>query len=88
MTGSGGDGTNNNYAVDIDHDSIYIPTEQSAQIIFFSNPSSHPCAGTNCPASVEIPPGVYSMAAWVNGYSDQGETFGRTIQLGTVTVTP
>lgn len=79
-------GTSAPYAVDVDKDSIYIPTGESAQIFFFAHPSNHPCAGSNCQNADFIPPGVYSMAAWVNGYSDQGETFGRTVQLGTVTV--
>jgi len=81
-------GTTNPYLLDTDKDSIYIPTDESAQIFFYDSPTDHPCqgSGSGCQNANIMPPGVYTMAAWVNGYSDQGETFGRTIQLGSVIV--
>jgi len=79
--------------VDLNTDSIYIPANESAQLIFYDNPTDHPCKGGGVsvclvadPLLGLMPDGVYSMTAWVNGYSDQGETFGRTVQLGSVMV--
>jgi len=55
---------------------------------FFKEPTDHPCqgAGSACGAANIIPAGSYRLAAWVNGYTDQGETFGRSMVLGTVDV--
>jgi len=81
-------GTTGPYVVDIGKDSIYIRTGESAQMMFFDKPTDHPCQGTgsSCQASTIIPPGNYRIAAWVNGYSDQGETFGRSVVLGNIEV--
>ena len=81
-------GTTASYQVDIDSDSIYIPTGESAHLYFFSGPTNHPCqaAGTSCQNANIIPAGDYRVAAWINGYSDQGETFGRSVVLGNVIV--
>ena len=81
-------GTTGPYVVDIGKDSIYIPTGKSAQMYFFDKPTDHPCQGTgsSCQASNIIPAGNYRIAAWVNGYSDQGETFGRSVVLGNIEV--
>jgi len=55
---------------------------------FFDRPTDHPCqgSGTSCLNANIIPNGNYRMAAWVNGYSDQGESFGRSVVLGNVLV--
>jgi len=81
-------GTTSPYVVNMTQDSIYIPANQSAQLIYYNEPTDHPCQGngSSCQNANIIADGVYSMAAWVNGYSDQGETFGRTVQLGSITV--
>jgi len=81
-------GTTATYEVDIDKDSIYIPPGNSSRMYFFDQPTDHPCQGTgsSCQAANIIPPGNYRIAAWVNGYSDQGETFGRSMVLGNIEV--
>ncbi len=81
-------GTTAPYSLDYSKDSIYIPTGESAHMYFYAGPTDHPCqaAGTSCQNANIIPPGDYRVAAWVNGYSDQGETFGRSVVLGNVNV--
>ena len=81
-------GTTNHYLLDIDKDSIYIPAGETAQMIFYDRPTDHPCQGTgnSCLGANIIPAGTYRIAAWVNGYSDQGETFGRSVVLGNILV--
>jgi len=81
-------GTGGNWEVDIDSDSIYIPAGESAQMYFWKEPTDHPCAGNGagCNNANVILNGDYRVAAWVNGYSDQGETFGRSVVLGNVLV--
>jgi len=81
-------GTNATYEVDIDKDSIYISPGESAKMYFFDRPTDHPCqgSGSSCQEANIIPPGNYRIAAWVNGYSDQGETFGRSMVLGNIEV--
>jgi len=81
-------GTTPAYEVDIDKDSIYIPTGESARMYFFKQPTDHPCqgSGSSCQSANIIPAGNYRLAAWINGYSDQGETFGRSVVLGNIEV--
>ena len=81
-------GTTNPYLLDIDKDSIYIAAGESAHMYFYKGPTDHPCQnqGTSCGAANVIPAGDYRLAAWVNGYSDQGETFGRSVVLGNILV--
>jgi hypothetical protein len=80
------------FAVDVDSDSIYIPSGDKAELRFYAEPSNHPCQakGTTCiggdPNGMVIPDGQYRMAAWINGYSDQGEDFGRSVVLGYIIV--
>ena len=81
-------GTSGNWEVHEDRDSIYIPSGESAELIFYSRPTDHPCqnSGNNCPVANIIPPGDYRVALWLNGYTDQGDDFRRSVILGTVTV--
>jgi len=76
-------GTGGSWVVDENIDSIYIPSGQLAELYF--NPSSdRPCQAGNC--GTRVLPGEYKVSVWLNGYSDQGETFGRSVALGQVTV--
>jgi hypothetical protein len=81
-------GTSNVYAVDVDSDSIYIPSGQKAELHFYAQPTNHPCqgAGQTCSDATIVPDGIYRMAAWINGYTDQGEDFGRSVVLGYIVV--
>jgi len=81
-------GTTPTYFINSISDSIYIPAGNSSQMYFYKEPTDHPCqgAGSACGAANIIPAGSYRLAAWVNGYTDQGETFGRSMVLGTVDV--
>jgi len=81
-------GTSGDWEVHEDRDSIYIPAGQSAELIFYKRPTDHPCrnSGDNCPVANIIPPGDYRVALWLNGYTDRGEDFRRSVILGTVTV--
>jgi len=81
-------GTTASYEVDENRDSIWIPPGNSSQLYFYAGPTDHPCQGTgsSCSAANIIPAGTYKMSIWINGYSDQGETFGRSVNLGNVLV--
>jgi len=81
-------GTDPSYVVDITKDSIYIPAGEMAEMHFFIGPTDHPCndVGSSCTDANIIPAGDYRGAVWINGYSDQGETFGRSVILGNVLV--
>ncbi len=82
-------GTGTEWDVDENEDSIYIPTGEVAWMHFWENPTDRPCkaSGVCNSAGTIIPAGTYRVAIWVNGYSDQGETFGRSVVLGVITVT-
>jgi len=73
----------NNTNIDEDHDSIFIPPGFAAELEFEKS-TDEPCRNGDC--GTRIPPGDYRLALYVNGYSDRGETFGRTVIIGTVTV--
>jgi hypothetical protein len=79
-------GTSASFAVDLDSDSIYIPSGQKAELHFFDHPTDHPCGTQTCQDANIIPPGTYRLAAWINGYTDQGESFGRSVLLGSTQV--
>jgi len=81
-------GTTAAYAVDTDSDSIYIPAGDTAELYFYANPTDHPCqaAGQSCQDANIIPDKQYKVNAWINGYSDQGESFSRSVFLGNVVV--
>jgi len=83
-------GTDAVFEVDEDSDSIYIPSGDYAELYFHHEPNDHPCkpqpATASCPDANIIPDGQYRMAAWINGYSDQGESFGRSLLLGNTVV--
>ena len=55
---------------------------------FYAEPTDHPCRdkGSSCAAANIIQDGDYRLAAWINGYTDQGETFGRSVVLGNIFV--
>ena len=69
-----------------DRDSIYIPSGQKARLIFYQ-PTDHPSTQTGPVLGTWIPAGQYRVSIWLQGYSDQGETFTRSVILGTVNVT-
>lgn len=76
-------GTNPLFDMSYDRDSIYIPVGSKAQIWFHpptDHPSVTPIVGTR------IPPGTYSATTWLEGYDDQGESFARSVKLGSVLV--
>ena len=83
-----GSGTDPDYEVTIGKDSIYIPPGNSSRMFFFAEPTDHPCnlIGTSCGVANTMPDGDYRLAAWINGYTDQGETFGRSVVLGNILV--
>jgi hypothetical protein len=78
----------NPYPVDAYTDSIYIPSGEKAELHFFAQPTNHPCqaAGQTCSDATIIPNGQYRLAAWINGYTDQGEDFGRSVVIGNIIV--
>ena len=57
-------------------------------MIFYKQPTDHPCQnqGSSRQNANVIPAGDYRVAAWVNGYSDQAESFGRSVVLGNILV--
>jgi len=75
-------GTGASDEVTITQDSIYIPSGDKAQMYFYQ-PTDHPSKNT---LGTLIPVGQYRVAIWLQGYSDQGETFTRSVILGQVTV--
>jgi len=81
-------GTGSLWNLNMTTDSIYIAPGETAQMYFFENPTDHPCQddGQNCSSANIIPDGNYRTAAWINGYTDQGESFNRSVILGTVVV--
>lgn len=74
--------TVNASAVTEHRDSIYIPPGQLADLDFY--------VATNIPSTNaqgdKITPGLYRTTIWINGYSDQGETFSRSVPIGTIIV--
>ena len=80
------------WEVDMTHDSLYIAPGEIAHMYFYDRPTNHPCQnpGNQClqgshPNTKIVPDGDYRMSAWVNGYTSQGESFGRSVKLGSVT---
>ena len=75
-------GTSGENLLSQDRDSIYIPSGENAEMWFHE--------ATNIPSTTEsgtlMPPGSYRTTIWINGYSDQGETFSRSVVVGSVTV--
>ena len=76
-------GTSNPYLLNEDRDSLYIPAGELAELFFYDHPTNIPSINSD---GTEIPSGPYSTTVWANGYSDQGETFTRSIVIGSVTV--
>ncbi len=75
-------GTAPDFAVDSTKDSIYIPAGSKAELFFYI-PTDQPSTTS---AGTPIPPGIYRTAIWLHGYTDQGETFQKSIVLGSVNV--
>ena len=77
-------GTTGEFNVDADKDSLFIPVGSKAFIRFWE-PTTVP--SNNPPGSgALIPPGFYKTSVWLSAYDDAGETFSRSISLGTVEV--
>ena len=70
------------WSVDQDHDSLHIPKGERGLLYF------HPA--TDVPSNDQtgnlMVDGMYDTTVWLNGYSDQGETFLRSIMVGSVEV--
>jgi len=77
-------GTSSTYVVDENQDSIFVDSGELARMYFYI-PTDHP-SSNGTPLGTIIPPDDYRLSIWVQGYSDQGETFSRSVILGTVTV--
>jgi len=75
-------GTAPAFAVDNTKDSIYIPVGSKAELFFYI-PTDQP---STTALGTTILPGIYRTAIWLHGYTDQGETFQRTVVLGSVNV--
>lgn len=73
----------NGSQVNEDQDSIFIPDQYSAEIEFY--PLANP-PQTQPSAPEKAPPGIYNAAVFLSGFDDKGETFLRTINVGTVNV--
>jgi hypothetical protein len=80
----GVNGTSATYDVLSTKDSIYIPVGSKAQLFFYM-PTDHPSVQPPTEGTVIIP-GNYDASVWLHGYTDLGETFSKTIKLGTVLV--
>ncbi len=65
-----------------DRDSLHIAPGEIAELYFHE--------ATDIPSTTEagtlMVDGTYHTTVWMNGYSDQGETFSRSITVGTVVV--
>jgi hypothetical protein len=79
-TGAG----NNNWKMDEDHDSIFIPVNNIAYLYFWEI-ADRP--DQNDPGGTIIPAGTYHMYVFVSGYDESGKSFLRQIDVGKVTVT-
>ena len=75
-------GTDNDDDVEDKQDSIFFAQGELAEMYFYK-PTDHPSTGE---LGNLIPAGNYETTIWAEGYTDQGESFERTITLGTVTV--
>jgi len=76
-------GTGPLYQMSYDRDSLYIPIASKVKIYFHpptDHPSVTPIVGTRIPA------GTYTATTWLEGYDDQGESFARSVKLGSVLV--
>jgi len=71
------------FVLDGTRDSIHIPPGEYAELFFYP-PTDHP--STTIGFGNLITPGLYRTSIWLHGYSDQGETFQRSIVLGIVNV--
>lgn len=73
--------TVNGTAVLPTQDSIFIPDQNSAELVFeiLANPPQ-----LNAAANFRAPPGDYYASVFLSGFDDSGETFLRTIELGYV----
>ena len=72
----------NDTNMDEDHDSLHIPPGFLGKLEFHE--------ATNIPSDDEtgtlMVDGRYDTTVWINGYSDQGETFSRSVVVGSVEV--
>ncbi|MCV0411557.1 LamG-like jellyroll fold domain-containing protein [Nitrosarchaeum sp.] len=76
-------GGNNEWRVDEDRDSIFIPVDNIGKIYFWdiqNRPDRDVSGGT------EIPAGEYDMFVFINGYDEEGSTFLRNLEMGRVKV--
>jgi hypothetical protein len=82
VNGTGGGGSED-WNLSEDKDSLHVPPGENAEMYFHE--------ATDIPSVDQsgtlIPPGIYKTTIWINGYSDQGETFSRAVVVGSVTVT-
>jgi len=76
-------------ALDIDsnQDGPYVPDQSSAEILFFQlkNPARSPPSPS---IGDDVPSGEYTAFVYLSGFDEEGESFLRTVSLGTIQITP
>lgn len=80
--GTGG-GANDWWNMDEDRDSLYVPPGENVRL-YFHEATDVPNTDENI--GDKPPVGAYRTTIWLNGYSDQGETFSRSVVVGSVTM--
>jgi hypothetical protein len=68
--------------LDENHDSLHIPKGETARLYFY--PATN-IPSTDLTGDLMVD-GGYDTTIWLNGYSDQGESFLRSIVIGSVDV--
>ncbi len=68
-------------------DGPYIPDQSSAEILFFQlkNPARSPPSPS---IGDDVPSGEYTAFVYLSGFDEEGESFLRTVGLGTIQITP
>jgi len=77
-------GTNPADDVDFETDSLFIPVN-SKFFIWFYEPRTVPSADPSQQVGL-VPAGYYKVSVWLSAYDNKGETFARSINLGTFEV--
>jgi hypothetical protein len=70
--------------LDVDTDSPFIRKSSEADVTFW-HPQNIPTA-SQPGASLKIPPGIYDVIVYLNGYDEDGSVVIRSIDLGSVVV--
>ncbi len=75
-------GTSGDYVLSEDRDSIHIPAGELGEV-WFHQATDIP---SNDESGTKPSPGLYTTTVWIQGYSDRGETFTRSVVIGTVEI--